>query len=130
MLFSNQMSILRSFHERFFLRWRQLGAPAPRLTSTPTRPSRDSKKQLFVHEIEDTEKMVEERLLSLDLISQELIQLVRPTAQFLMLEVTNLMQEFNLTSIAEAQKSTTMNRSMKRLSWITVGLIRPHSLNY
>ncbi|KAM0125328.1 hypothetical protein ACHAO1_010650 [Botrytis cinerea] len=28
-------------------------------------------------------------------------------------------QEFNLTSIAEAQKSTRTNRSMKRLSWIT-----------
>ncbi|KAJ5350414.1 hypothetical protein N7541_008141 [Penicillium brevicompactum] len=36
-----------------------------------------------------------------------------------MFEVTKSMQEFNLTSIAEAQKSTTMNRSMKRLSWIT-----------
>lgn len=35
-------------------------------------------------------------------------------------KLANVGQEFNLTSIAEAQKSTTMNRSMKRLSWITV----------
>jgi hypothetical protein len=34
-----------------------------------------------------------------------------------------ILQEFSLTSIAEAQKSTSMNRSMKRLSWITVGLL-------
>jgi hypothetical protein len=29
-------------------------------------------------------------------------------------------QEFNLTSIREAQKSTSLNRSIKRLTWITV----------
>ncbi|KAF2194612.1 hypothetical protein K469DRAFT_774218 [Zopfia rhizophila CBS 207.26] len=43
-----------------------------------------------------------ERLGTLVELSQNLIQL-----------------EFNLTSIAEAQKSTSINRSMKRLSWIT-----------
>ncbi|KAJ5768516.1 ankyrin-2 [Penicillium manginii] len=34
-------------------------------------------------------------------------------------EIDGLEQEFNLTSIGEAQKSTSTNKSMKRLSWIT-----------
>jgi hypothetical protein len=32
-------------------------------------------------------------------------------------------QEFNLTSIREAEKSTTLNRSIKRLTWITVSYV-------
>ncbi|CAI7640895.1 unnamed protein product [Penicillium bialowiezense] len=91
-LFSNQMSILRSFHQKFFLRWQQIGLAA----------AVNPMGSVFVDEINNTEKRMKERLSFLDSTSQELIQL-----------------EFNLTSIAEAQKSTSMNTSMKRLSWIT-----------
>lgn len=74
------MTILRSFHERFFLKWRQLGLKAP--------PS--STENPFVDEIENVEKIVKERLLSLDLISRELIQLVRTIAQTTMLDFPNI----------------------------------------
>ncbi|CAG8126167.1 unnamed protein product [Penicillium salamii] len=96
-LLTTQMSILRSLCKSFD----QPNAQAVRGDSLVwTNYLRDS----FSSEIEATEKEVKGRFSSLNQGSQELIQL-----------------EFNLTSIAEAQKSTTMNRSMKRLSWITVG---------
>ncbi|CEL09027.1 hypothetical protein ASPCAL12170 [Aspergillus calidoustus] len=60
------------------------------------------KRENLTSEIENAETRVRERIARLTKISQELIQL-----------------EFNLTSIAEAQKSTSANRSLKRLSWIT-----------
>ncbi|KAL2822617.1 ankyrin repeat-containing domain protein [Aspergillus granulosus] len=60
------------------------------------------KRENLQSEIENAETRVRERIARLTKISQELIQL-----------------EFNLTSIAEAQKSTSANRSLKRLSWIT-----------
>ncbi|MCJ1468852.1 Ankyrin-2 [Pseudocyphellaria aurata] len=56
----------------------------------------------FEKETNDLSTKVQTQLGDLTATSQTLIQL-----------------EFNLTSIAEAQKSTSMNRSMKRLSWIT-----------
>jgi Mg2+ and Co2+ transporter CorA len=52
--------------------------------------------------IEHFAQVVNLRIDKLDSISTALIQL-----------------EFNLTSIREAQKSTTLNRSMKRLTWVT-----------
>ncbi|KAL2871034.1 ankyrin repeat-containing domain protein [Aspergillus lucknowensis] len=61
------------------------------------------KRENLQSEIENAEARVRERIARLTSTSQELIQLV----------------EFNLTSIAEAQKSTSANRSLKRLSWIT-----------
>ncbi|KAL2820950.1 ankyrin repeat-containing domain protein [Aspergillus cavernicola] len=60
------------------------------------------KRENLQNEIENAEARVKTRIAHLTRISQELIQL-----------------EFNLTSIAEAQKSTSANRSLKRLSWIT-----------
>ncbi|KAL3478816.1 ankyrin repeat-containing domain protein [Aspergillus californicus] len=60
------------------------------------------KRENLQNEISDAETRVKERIARLTRTSQELIQL-----------------EFNLTSIAEAQKSTSTNRSLKRLSWIT-----------
>ncbi|KAL5335196.1 cora-like Mg2+ transporter protein-domain-containing protein [Aspergillus crustosus] len=60
------------------------------------------KRENLQSEIEAAEERVKERIRNLTRISQELIQL-----------------EFNLTSIAEAQKSTSANRSLKGLSWIT-----------
>ncbi|ERF69382.1 hypothetical protein EPUS_05927 [Endocarpon pusillum Z07020] len=56
----------------------------------------------FRDEIEILEKNGENKVKSLTDLSQNVIQL-----------------EFNLTSISEAQKSTSTNRSLKRLTWIT-----------
>ncbi|KAF7510343.1 hypothetical protein GJ744_006839 [Endocarpon pusillum] len=67
--------------------------------------SNDLKTELmnrFKDEIQSMGKECEETLAVLWDSSQNIIQL-----------------EFNLTSITEAQKSTSTNRSMKRLSWIT-----------
>ncbi|KAF2807556.1 uncharacterized protein BDZ99DRAFT_465386, partial [Mytilinidion resinicola] len=60
------------------------------------------KAQALKKDVNELSEELRKRLNNLTATSQELIQL-----------------EFNLTSIAEAQKSTTMNRSIKRLSWIT-----------
>ena len=60
------------------------------------------KPQSFEQEIVNLTDQMDLKLKGLEVASQELIQL-----------------EFNLTSIAEAQKSTSTNVSMKRLSWIT-----------
>lgn len=60
------------------------------------------KLQSFEQEIVNLTDQMDLKLKGLEVASQELIQL-----------------EFNLTSIAEAQKSTSTNVSMKRLSWIT-----------
>lgn len=60
------------------------------------------KLQSFEQEIVNLTDQMDLKLKGLEVASQELIQL-----------------EFNQTSIAEAQKSTSTNVSMKRLSWIT-----------
>jgi hypothetical protein len=76
----------------------------------------------FRLEIAKLEKAYREGLKTLTETSRDLIQLVsisRSCAEEK--ELTDLCQEFNLTSISEAQKSTSTNKSMKRLSWITVG---------
>lgn len=62
----------------------------------------EKKLRLFRREINSLTDQMGLKLKGLEAASQELIQL-----------------EFNLTSIAEAQKSTSTNVSMKRLSWIT-----------
>ncbi|KAL3428548.1 hypothetical protein BDV09DRAFT_181923 [Aspergillus tetrazonus] len=62
----------------------------------------DQDRDMFQKEIEKAYARIRKRIARLTQMSQELINL-----------------EFSLTSIAEAQKSTSMNRSMKRLSWIT-----------
>ena len=62
----------------------------------------EEKLQSFEQEIKNLTDQMDLKLKGLEAASQELIQL-----------------EFNLTSIAEAQKSTSTNVSMKRLSWIT-----------
>lgn len=62
----------------------------------------EKKLRLFRREIKILTDQMDLKLKGLEASSQELIQL-----------------EFNLTSIAEAQKSTSTNLSMKRLSWIT-----------
>ncbi|CAG8327534.1 unnamed protein product [Penicillium salamii] len=97
-LLTTQMSILRSLCNSFD----QPNAQAARGGSSTWTHDLSI---IFPEEIGITEEEVKARISSLNQGSQELIQL-----------------EFNLTSIAEAQKSTTMNRSMKRLSWITVGI--------
>ncbi|KAK4250514.1 hypothetical protein C7999DRAFT_28850 [Corynascus novoguineensis] len=63
----------------------------------------DEVMKTFGERIEDLEREYENGLKTLADTSRDLIQL----------------KEFNLTSIAEAQKSRTTNLSMKRLSWIT-----------
>ncbi|MCJ1347475.1 Ankyrin-2 [Peltigera leucophlebia] len=62
----------------------------------------EDKIKSFERETDNLTEQMDRKLKSLEAASQELIQL-----------------EFNLTSIAEAQKSTSTNISMKRLSWIT-----------
>ncbi|KAL2201556.1 hypothetical protein P885DRAFT_56948 [Corynascus similis CBS 632.67] len=62
----------------------------------------DEVMKTFGERIEDLERKYKNGLNTLADTSRDLIQL-----------------EFNLTSIAEAQKSRTTNLSMKRLSWIT-----------
>ncbi|KAJ5638360.1 ankyrin-2 [Penicillium lividum] len=64
----------------------------------------------FEEEINKLERAFLNGLKSLTETSNDLIQL-----------------EFNLTSISEAQKSASTNKSMKRLSWITL-LMLMHSL--
>ena len=54
-------------------------------------------------------------------LTQEFVRAVDSRIDKLDESSSTLVQlEFNLTSIREAQKSTTLNRSMKRLTWITV----------
>lgn len=60
------------------------------------------KLQVFERELRNLAEQMGPNLKGLEVASQELIQL-----------------EFNLTSVAEAQKSTSTSVSMKRLSWIT-----------
>lgn len=62
----------------------------------------EGKLQSFKRETDNLTNQWDKKLKGLEDVSRELIQL-----------------EFNLTSIAEAQKSTSTNISMKRLSWIT-----------
>ena len=62
----------------------------------------EGRPQSFERETANLTDQMDLKLKGLEAASRELIQL-----------------EFNLTSIAEAQKSTSTNVSMKRLSWIT-----------
>ncbi|RYC61565.1 hypothetical protein CHU98_g4647 [Xylaria longipes] len=50
--------------------------------------------------------------------SQSIIQLVRSWCRY-KIPSAYLIQEFNLASILEARKSTSTNRSLKRLTWVT-----------
>jgi hypothetical protein len=74
----------------------------------------------FWLEIAKLEIAYREGLKTLTETSRDLIQLVSISHSCAEEKVlTDLCQEFNLTSISEAQKSTSTNKSMKRLSWIT-----------
>ena len=74
----------------------------PKLKGSEVPSETEKKLRLFRREIKSLSDQMSLKLKGLEAASQELIQL-----------------EFNLTSIAEAQKSTSTNISMKRLSWIT-----------
>lgn len=74
----------------------------PKLQGLEAVSETEKKLRLFRREIRSLTDQMDLKLKGLEVASQELIQL-----------------EFNLTSIAEAQKSTSTNVSMKRLSWIT-----------
>ena len=74
----------------------------PKLKGLEAASETEEKLRLFGQEIKSLTDQMDLKLKGLEASSQELIQL-----------------EFNLTSIAEAQKSTSTNVSMKRLSWIT-----------
>ncbi|CAG7915948.1 unnamed protein product [Penicillium olsonii] len=90
-----QLSILRSLSRDFDQRNGQVLQEGSGTWGNDLKPK-------FMSDLANTETRITEKFLALKETSGELIEL-----------------EFNLTSIAEAQKSTTMNRSMKRLSWIT-----------
>ncbi|MCJ1427599.1 Ankyrin-2 [Sticta canariensis] len=80
--------------------------------------SYENKNGTILHE--ENEKMVEEKINDFKKETNHLSEEVQKLLKNLTETSQNLIQlEFNLTSIAEAQKSTSMNRSMKRLSWIT-----------
>ncbi|KAH6888428.1 hypothetical protein B0T10DRAFT_488158 [Thelonectria olida] len=92
---SKQITDLRAFRDTYFSV--SLGV----LHENPPE-ERESFKRLFDEDIHELEKAHRRDVKFLTEASQNLIQL-----------------EFNLVSIAEAQKSTSTNTSMKRLSWIT-----------
>lgn len=96
-LSEGQTFILRTF-ERNYRGWTVLHEE----DKEKTEKKLEKKLQLFRREIKNLTNQMNLKLRGLETASQELIQL-----------------EFNLTSIAEAQKSTSTNISMKRLSWIT-----------
>lgn len=94
-LLEGQVSSLKTLQKNYKTRhWTVLHEEGKDIT--------EDKLQSFEREIENLTDQMNPKLKGLETASQELIQL-----------------EFNLTSIAEAQKSTSTNVSMNRLSWIT-----------
>lgn len=96
------------------------------------RPSTSKAAKPDIHRIEDKrmlsliDEVYNEKLKAAARTTQDLIQLVRLSVHHYTRHTTEdqfakRAQEFNLTSILEAQRSTSTNISMKRLSWITVG---------
>lgn len=93
-LLEGQAQTLKTLVRNYKTSWKVLHEEGERFTV--------DKVKFFEQETADLTGQMDLKLKGLEVASQELIQL-----------------EFNLTSIAEAQKSTSTNVSVKRLSWIS-----------
>lgn len=93
-LSEDQAKTLKTLERKYETSWTVLHEEGKDVT--------EEKLKSFKQETANLTDQMDRKLKDLEVASQELIQL-----------------EFNLTSIAEAQKSTSTNVSVKRLSWIT-----------